>query len=295
MFIPPKPPPGGAIPPPRAPTPPPPAAPPPSFQPGGPVASHPATRAGGGGRRFAVLGLLAVVVAAVVVAVLVLGGGDDAPKTLSTREIVDQNRAATVNINTRGPARNDNGDRVVQTGGGTGVVIDAERGLVVTNAHVVSGATSLNASVGGDQISARVRGQAPCEDLAVLQLRPVPGSLRSATLGQRPGHRMPATAVTALGLPRRARIQSHPAQAPGDGGNRLIRNHRRDHQRPRCRSTRLSSSTRLRSAQATPAARCSTTRARSSASTRSPRRARAGVRTKTRRSQSIGSARCSPT
>jgi S1-C subfamily serine protease len=200
MFIPPKPPPGGAIPPPRAPTPPPPAAPPPSFQPGGPVASHPATRAGGGGRRFAVLGLLAVVVAAVVVAVLVLGGGDDAPKTLSTREIVDQNRAATVNINTRGPARNDNGDRVVQTGGGTGVVIDAERGLVVTNAHVVSGATSLNASVGGDQISARVRGQAPCEDLAVLQLRPVPGSLKSATLGRARGIHA-GDRVTALGYP----------------------------------------------------------------------------------------------
>jgi S1-C subfamily serine protease len=200
MFIPPKPPPGGAVPPPRAPTPPPPAAPPPSFQPGGPVASHPATRAGGGGRRFAVLGLLAVVVAAVVVAVLVLGGGDDAAKTLSTREIVDQNRAATVNINTRGPARNDNGNRVVQTGGGTGVVIDAERGLVVTNAHVVSGATSLNASVGGDQIAARVRGQAPCEDLAVLQLRPVPGSLKSAMLGRARGIHA-GDRVTALGYP----------------------------------------------------------------------------------------------
>jgi serine protease Do len=200
MFIPPKPPPGGAVPPPRAPTPPPPAAAPPSFQPGGPAPSHPATRAGGGGRRFALLGLLAVVVATVVVALLVLGGGDDAPKTLSTREIVDQNRPATVSINTRGPARDGSGNRVVQAGGGTGVVIDAERGLVVTNAHVVAGATSLNVSVGGNQISARVRGQAPCEDVAVVQLRPVPGSLESATLGRAAGIHA-GDRVTALGYP----------------------------------------------------------------------------------------------
>jgi serine protease Do len=206
MFIPPKPPSaGGAVPPPGAPapggpTPPPPAAPPPrSFQPGGPAPSHPATRAGGGGHRFAVLGLVAVVVGAVVVAVLLLGG-DDGPQTLTTREIVDQNRAATVSINTRGPARDEDGNRVVQAGGGTGVVIDAERGLVVTNAHVVAGATSLNASVSGDQISVRVRGQAPCEDLAVLQLRPVPGSLRSATLGRARGIHA-GDRVTALGYP----------------------------------------------------------------------------------------------
>jgi serine protease Do len=139
------------------------------------------------------------VVGAVVVAVLVLGGSDE-PETLSTREIVDQNRAATVSINTRGPARDEDGNRVVQTGGGTGVVIDAERGLVVTNAHVVAGATSLNATLGGDEISARVRGQAPCEDLAVLQLRPVPGSLKEAKLGRARGLHA-GDRVTALGYP----------------------------------------------------------------------------------------------
>jgi serine protease Do len=113
---------------------------------------------------------------------------------------VDQNRAATVRINTRGPARDDDGNRIVQSGGGTGVVIDAERGLVVTNAHVVAGATSLNVSMGGDEVSARVRGQAPCEDLAVLQLRPVPGTLEAATLGRaRALHA--GDPVTALGYP----------------------------------------------------------------------------------------------
>ena len=160
---------------------------------------HPATRGTGGAGRWALLGGLALLAAAVVVGVLLLGGSDE-PETLTTRDIVDQNRAATVSINTRGPARDADGDRVVRSGGGTGVVIDAERGLVVTNAHVVAGATSLNAGVGGDQISARVRGQAPCEDLAVLQLRPVPGSLEAATLGHARGLHA-GDPVTALGYP----------------------------------------------------------------------------------------------
>jgi serine protease Do len=203
MFIPPKPPAGGPVPPPGAaprPAAPPRATPPPrSFQPRGPAPSHPATRAGRGG-RWALIGGLALVVAAVVVGVLLVTGGSDEPETLTTRQIVDQNRAATVRINTRGPARDDDGNRIVQSGGGTGVVIDAERGLVVTNAHVVAGATSLNVSMGGDEVSARVRGQAPCEDLAVLQLRPVPGTLEAATLGRaRALHA--GDPVTALGYP----------------------------------------------------------------------------------------------
>jgi S1-C subfamily serine protease len=80
---------------------------------------------------------------------------------------------------------------------------------VLTNAHVVAGATSLNVAVGGDQISARVRGQAPCEDLAVLELRPVPGSLEQATLGRARGVR-PGDRVTALGFP--GALESDPGE-----------------------------------------------------------------------------------
>ncbi len=73
-----------------------------------------ARAAGAADALFAVLGLL--VVAGVVVGVLSLTGGDDGGdenKVLSTREIIDANRASTVRINTRGPARDDDGNRIV--------------------------------------------------------------------------------------------------------------------------------------------------------------------------------------
>jgi S1-C subfamily serine protease len=54
---------------------------------------------------------------------------------------------------------------------GTGFVIDAEEGIVVTNAHVVAGTTSLRATAAGQELgTARILGQATCEDVAVVQL-----------------------------------------------------------------------------------------------------------------------------
>jgi S1-C subfamily serine protease len=144
----------------------------------------------------------ALVVAGIVVAVIALGGGggDDEPETLSTADIVEQNRRSTVQVNTRGPARDDDGDRVVQSGGGTGIVIDERDGLVLTNAHVVAGATSINATIGGQEVSARIRGSAPCDDLAVLELTTPPSGLQAAELGRSRGVRA-GDEVVALGYP----------------------------------------------------------------------------------------------
>jgi S1-C subfamily serine protease len=79
-------------------------------------------------------------------------------------------------------------------------VIDGRRGLVLTNAHVIAGATSMKATLNGNEVNAVAVGKAPCEDLAVVQLRPRPSGLRSARLGRgssvRAGDR-----VTALGYP----------------------------------------------------------------------------------------------
>jgi S1-C subfamily serine protease len=64
---------------------------------------------------------------------------------------------------------------LVQSGGGggqgSGVVWDGDAGLVVTNNHVVEGASSVQVQLAsGEQVSARVRATDPATDLAVLEV-----------------------------------------------------------------------------------------------------------------------------
>ncbi len=55
--------------------------------------------------------------------------------------------------------------------GGTGVVYDADKGLVLTNAHVVSGQSALQVRIEDrEPVPVRLMGSDPCEDLAVLKL-----------------------------------------------------------------------------------------------------------------------------
>jgi len=66
---------------------------------------------------------------------------------------------------------------------GAGVIVD-ERGLVLTNHHVVKGANSIAVRLaGGRQFEATVLGSDEGSDLAVLQFKPVDVKLRAATLG----------------------------------------------------------------------------------------------------------------
>ena len=187
----------GAAPGPPGPTPPPPPPPPPPAAPSG-------GREGGLPKPLiAVLGLL--LVGAVVAGVLLLtGGGDDEseePAVLTSGQISTANNKTTVSINTKGPGFDSDGNEVVVSGGGTGVVVDAKRGFVLTNDHVVAGATSVKARLdNGEEVNARVRGQAPCEDLAVIELSPQPRGLKAATLGRSAGLQA-GDKVTALGFP----------------------------------------------------------------------------------------------
>lgn len=61
-------------------------------------------------------------------------------------------------------------------GSGSGVTIDAEKGLVLTSAHVVEGASTIELRFNGrrERISARVVGRSLCPDLALLELDDVP-------------------------------------------------------------------------------------------------------------------------
>ena len=58
-----------------------------------------------------------------------------------------------------------------RTGTGSGWVLDADEGLVVTNAHVVNQGDTFRVVAGGKARPARVVADAPCEDLALLQVR----------------------------------------------------------------------------------------------------------------------------
>jgi S1-C subfamily serine protease len=88
-------------------------------------------------------------------------------------------------------------------GGGSGVVIDAGQGLVLTNAHVTFGQQGLRAQVGDDpasQTAAQLVAAAPCDDLAVVRLLNKPANLKAIRFGDSSTVR-PGDHVTALGYP----------------------------------------------------------------------------------------------
>jgi S1-C subfamily serine protease len=81
---------------------------------------------------------------------------------------------------------------------GSGTVIDAENGLVLTSARAVWGATSLKLSTGVGIVYGRIVARAPCDELALVETQPrVPGLVSLADLtGPAPA---PGSAVTAYG------------------------------------------------------------------------------------------------
>jgi hypothetical protein len=97
-------------------------------------------------------------------------GGDDAGA------IVAGARPATVLVRARG---------VGGASFGSGVVIDADEGLVLTNFHVIGSGGDIEAGRPGRLEPATVRGAAPCDDLALLEVEGL-GRLRGAGAG-RPG------------------------------------------------------------------------------------------------------------
>ena len=92
------------------------------------------------------------------------------------------------------------GDR--RTATGSGWVLDARRGLVVTAAHVVNEGVRYRLAVGGQARPARLLGSAPCEDIALLRVDGATG-LRDAPLGKGADLEQGET-VVALGYPASA-------------------------------------------------------------------------------------------
>jgi S1-C subfamily serine protease len=113
------------------------------------------------------LGLAALaLVAAVVVAVVALTGdeggeGQEVAGGGGAEAIVAAGRPATVLVRARG---------LGQTSFGSGIVVDVDEGLVLTNFHVVGIGDEVEAGRPGELDEASVRGAAPCDDLALLEL-----------------------------------------------------------------------------------------------------------------------------
>ncbi len=100
-----------------------------------------------------------------------------------------------------------------ETASGTGFVIDARTGLILTNNHVIRDATSVNVTVPatGQAYPAGIVGVDVAADIAVLQIRPVAGLL-AAPIGD-------SATVTAgspvMSFGNQAGAGGSPAVAPG--------------------------------------------------------------------------------
>jgi S1-C subfamily serine protease len=150
-------------------------------------------------RRSARIGIGLAVVAlllALGVGVLALSRDDDrqAARTGAVfDDVVAEARPGTVYVRARG---------VGQEAAGSGVLVDAAEGLVLTNFHVVAIGDDLQAGRPDRFDDAEVRAAAPCEDLALLHVEGLEGR-RVIPLGHQ-GDVRQGDQVVALGYPASA-------------------------------------------------------------------------------------------
>ncbi len=90
---------------------------------------------------------------------------------------------AVVNITSKGIRVDTPLGQIPQQGAGSGVIID-DQGHILTNNHVVEGATELEVTLAdGDSVQAKVLGRDPGTDLAVVQINVDKSKLTVAPLG----------------------------------------------------------------------------------------------------------------
>jgi S1-C subfamily serine protease len=152
--------------------------------------------------RLATALAAAAALIAVVGLVVFLATRGDGKKSVA--EIVSSAKHRTVLIQAKIPGG---------TSTGTGFVLDAGKGLVVTNFHVVNGGRKFAVGVDGDLREARIAGAAPCDDLAVLSvsdrsgMRDFPlGSQKSLDEGEQ---------VVAVGYPANASLDDNLTSTAG--------------------------------------------------------------------------------
>ena len=100
---------------------------------------------------------------------------------LSVQEIVALNEDAVVEINTESTSQNYFGQSTIVQGAGSGVIVK-ENGYIVTNNHVIDGASTISVTLhDGNSYSASLVGTDSVYDIAVLKISA--SGLTTATLG----------------------------------------------------------------------------------------------------------------
>jgi S1-C subfamily serine protease len=179
-------------------------------------APSPAPAAGRSGaprasRLALVAAAAAVVIAGAAVALVATGvlgggnGGDEGTAEASIPEIVDAVGPSTVVVNALVDGR--------EAGSGSGWVLDAGEGLIVTNQHVANPGNEFRVGVGDSQRPATLFAAAPCDDLALLRVEDTSG-LVALPLGSQSDLRQGQT-VVALGYPGTASRRANLVQTAG--------------------------------------------------------------------------------
>ncbi len=126
-------------------------------------------------------------------------------KTLETNVMPSEaarayNKVGPSVVRVRGFGKSKDGKTDLARGIGTGVVI-IDKGVILTNLHVVQGAESIKVEFADGSVSdAKVVGAQPENDLAVLQAQEVPDDLIAATM-RSTGDLKPGDRVIAVGFP----------------------------------------------------------------------------------------------
>ncbi|MGD9696321.1 MAG: trypsin-like peptidase domain-containing protein [Thermoleophilia bacterium] len=142
---------------------------------------------------------VAAAVAAVVLLVSGVFGGDDGSKEPDIPAIIDAVRPSTVVVNALVDEQ--------PAGSGTGWVLDADQGLIVTNQHVVNAGSTFTVGLGDAHRPATVIASAPCDDLSLLQVQDHSG-LVTLPLGDQGSLRQGQT-VVAVGFPGTASMRQN--------------------------------------------------------------------------------------
>ncbi len=108
------------------------------------------------------------------------------PRSEEEQEVIDAYKKANkavVNVSTKTEDFDIFGS-MARAGSGSGVIVDAERGLVVTNHHVISGSERILVTLAdGSSLQVKLIGQDPENDIALLQFLNPPVDLVAAELG----------------------------------------------------------------------------------------------------------------
>ena len=154
-------------------------------------------------RRALIAAGAALAIAAVVLVIVLSGGSGGSGESVAS--LVRGAKPETVLIKAEA------GDRGQ---GGSGWVLDARRGLVVTNFHVVNGGERFVVGVGDEPRDAHLVAAAPCDDLALLRVDDTSG-LRRFPLGSESAVSQ-GDPVVALGYPANASLEDKLTSTTGN-------------------------------------------------------------------------------